>query len=106
MDNTGSFGAAIGGMTPELQAAVQRRAGTGATTSQVSNTAPTADPSTQVPPVPPIRTQPTASAATAGASPEPSLPFDSAEAKIILQAMSGRLKALSNVIAPKQQPKI
>ena len=94
MNNTGSFGAAIGGMSPELQAAMQRRAGAGAvpTSDQVSNTAPTADPSTQMP------TAPTASAATAGApATNPQLPFDSSEAKIILQAMGGRLKALSRL---------
>ena len=96
--DTGSFGAAIGGMTPELQAAVQRRAGGSAVapTAQVSNSAPTADPSIQMP------TPPTASAATAGApAQQPNLPFDSSEAKIILQAMSGRLKALSGVMSPK-----
>jgi len=97
--NTGSFGAAIGGMSPELQAAMQRRPAGAAVppTSQVSNTAPTADPTTQMP------LAPTASAATAGApqgAPSPTMPFDSSEAKIILSAMGGRLKALNSLINP------
>jgi len=46
--NTGSFGAATGGLSPELQAALQRRSqpGQGATNA-LTNTAPTMDPNTQ-----------------------------------------------------------
>lgn len=88
-------------MTPELQAAIQRRAGGSnvPATAQVSQSAPTANPAIQAPQpataaVPGV---PQASANASQTAGNPQLPFDSSEAKIILQAMGGRLKALSKM---------
>lgn len=94
MDNTGSFGAAIGGMSPELQAAMQRRQGQGGATAQVSNTAPTMDPTTQ--PAQPA-TAPTASADTASAPPPatPGMPFDPSTIKMIVGSFSHVLKSMT-----------
>jgi len=100
MENTGSFGSAIGGLTPELQAAMQSRQGNpnAGATSQVSNTAPTSDPSSQVPPMqggmPPQAQAPQQASQQAPLSPS-GLPFDPSDAKIILGAMGGWLKTLS-----------
>ena len=49
--NTGSFGSATGGMSPELQAAISRRAGgnPSGTTGQVTQGSPTFDPTIQQP---------------------------------------------------------
>jgi hypothetical protein len=91
--NTGSFGSATGGMTPELQEAITRRQGgnpSGAM-AQVSNSAPTANPETQVRSMgspQPVGTPQTNSLPTGGGQP-------TSEARIILQALKGRLDALS-----------
>lgn len=93
--NTGSFGAAAGGMTPELQAAMQRRAGGGNPTAQVTNSAPTANPQPQAP-QPPMQ-QPSGPVS----SPAPVEPggggmtTPTTEASTILKAMSNRLNMLS-----------
>lgn len=99
--NTGSFASAIGGASPELQAAMQRRAGSQQVpaASQVSNTAPTNDPSTQQ--SAPITAQAPSmsapSAAPAGGSPSPQIPFESPEAKMIVGSLGNRLKSLSKL---------
>lgn len=104
--DTGSFGAAAGGITPELQAAIQRRAG--ASSMPVSGGAPTFNPSTQ-PPQPPtapapggapvsnLPQPPVGPGATVPGQTQPALPFDSTESKMILQALSNRLKAGTDV---------
>ena len=98
--DTGSFGAAAEGMTPELQAAVQRRAGGNPSgpMGQVSNSAPTANPSTQMPPSSPAPT-PTAMPATPQSSMggSASLPGGTDEATLIVKALTGRLQALSKI---------
>ena len=95
-NNLGSFGAATGGLSPELQAAIQSRAGGVPASSQVTNSAPTANPETQAPN--PMTGAPPMPQQTASASaPQPNLPFDASEAKIILSAMGTRLKALSKL---------
>jgi len=97
--NTGSFGAAIGGMTPELEAAVSRRGGGAAmqppAMSQVSNTAPTFDPTAQGAPIPPMQ------GLMGQSTPQPTQsmgqPTGSDEAQIILNALSARLKSDSKI---------
>ena len=106
MENTGSFGAAAGGISPELQAAIQSR-GQGGATAAVTQGAPNFNPATQ-PPAPATGAVP--GGAPMGGQPMPpevqgqeigptaaGLPFDSGEAKLIIQALTNRLKALSNL---------
>lgn len=96
--NTGSFGSAIGGMSPELQAAVSRRQGNpqAGVTAQTSNAAPTSDPQIQAAQPP---TGGTNSMAPSMPSPANSsgLPFDSTEAKFIVQTLGNRLKSISKM---------
>ena len=100
--NTGSFGAATGGMSPELQAAVQRRAGGNPSgpMAQVSNSAPTANPATQVPSPTPLTGSPSPTSTVMSATPQvgmagsAGLPVESSEAQLILKALAGRLKML------------
>lgn len=94
--NTGSFAAATGGMSPELQAAITKRAGGNPSgpMAQTTASAPTNNP--QVPPsspslnpIIPAETPQTAVGSSAG------LPGGNTESKIIIQALKGRLEALS-----------
>ncbi len=87
-----------GGTSPELQAAMQRRAGAPAT--PVGQGAPTFDPTTQ--PTQPSGQVPQATTqaqptATAG-QPTP-VPFGPEERKIILGALAGTLKMSNNIHA-------
>ena len=107
MDQTGNFGAAAGGISPELQAALSRRQNPGANSGamgQVTQGAPTFDPSIQP------GTPPTGGAPMPGGQPPmpggdpmaqapaaPSLPFDASEASVIIKAMDSRLKSLSKL---------
>lgn len=104
--DTGSFGAAAGGISPELQAAMQRR-GQGGATAAVTQGAPGFDPLVQpaqaptgAPPMPmgAVPAQPSAQA------PTPALPFDSSEAQLIIKSLDSRLKALSKVDELKANP--
>lgn len=92
MQNTGSFGAATGGMSPELTEAIQRRAGgnQGGATAQVTQSAPTFDPSTQMPSAP-------TSMSPLGLPPQQGTPEGDMESKIIIKALDSRLKSLSKV---------
>ena len=100
MDNTGSFAASLGGMTPELKAAIQKRMGGSnvPTTAQVSQGAPTANPLTQAPAPAtaqaPNMPQPQAEPAQPAA---PTLPIESPEAKMIIGSLGNRLKAISKL---------
>lgn len=90
MQSTGSFGAAIGGMSPELQAAMQRRAGSPSapTSAQVSNSAPTANPMPQIPQgAPPA---PQGIGQTSSTQPP-------SESVIIVKALGDRLKRLADL---------
>lgn len=80
-------------MSPELQAAMQRRSGNPAqgATAQVSQGAPTADPATQTP------MQPTASAATAGAPATASMPFDPGIEKMIVGSLTNHLRSINKL---------
>ena len=98
--NTGSFGAPAGGMSPELQAAVQRRAGGNPSgpMGQTTQTAPTNNPQIQQPEV-----NPTSAPSGVLASP-PSLPgagvgtpAESPETVLIVKALDSRLKSLSKI---------
>lgn len=91
--NNGSFGAAAGGVSPELMAALQRRQTGGGATSAVTNGAPTMDPQTQ----PPMPGGAPVSNPAMGAAPQPGLPMDSSESSIILKALDSRLKAISKI---------
>jgi hypothetical protein len=106
MDNLGSFGAAAGGMSPELQEAMQRRAGgpTAGTSAQVTQGAPGASPMPQGAPqgMPPQGLPPQMGTATGNQG--PAIPIDSSEAKIIIQALTTRLKALSGMQAGPPAP--
>lgn len=107
--NTGSFGAAIGGVSPELQAAMASRQGGASVgapiSSQVSQAAPTADIQTQAPaaptasaPMPPMGGSPEMGAPMpAESAPVPQMPFESPEAKMIVGSLGNRLKALSKL---------
>lgn len=102
--STGSFGSAAGGMSPELQAAISRRAGDqgGSPLNQVTQGAPTANPQTQAPA--PMAGVPPSGAAQPGLSGSPmppdqnaqnGVPFGSAEAKMILGSLSNYLKSIT-----------
>lgn len=97
MDNsqsTGSFGAATGGMSPELQQAIASRSGQSLVTSQVTNGSPNAQPMPQV--------QGSSQMVSGGAtSPQNSTPERIDDAHIILNAMAERLKS-QNKIAEAQ----
>lgn len=95
--NTGSFGSAIGGMSPELAAAVSRRSGSNPSgpMGQVSNSAPTADPTTQMPP-PSTGMPPQAPTGPSMPGLSQGLPSPS-ETEIILKSLDSRLKSLSKV---------
>ncbi len=98
MNNLGSFGAATGGVSPELQAAIQRRAGgnpSGAL-GQTTQTAPTYNPTIQQPQVNP------APSGTSGSPPLPTgagmgLPAESPESTLIIKALDQRLRSLSKI---------
>jgi len=93
MDNTGSFGSAIGGMSPELQAAISRRGSQGGgATSQVSNAATTVNQATQ-----PSQPLPQPQGSPAGGLGNSAMPMNTPEANIIIKALDGRLKALSKL---------
>lgn len=102
--NTGSFGAVIGGMSDALQQVMQQRKSGQYVppSSQVSNTAPTVNNTPQ-----PIPTAPPTAAAQAGQQmaggqpPGQPLPFDSAESKMIIGALTNRLKAGSQYHASR-----
>lgn len=117
-NNHGSFGAAIGGMSPELQAAMSSRQGNPAAgaTQQVSGQAAYQAPQTPPPPTALPQAQGMGAVGqgamggsltgnpeegmgqqpltNAGVSPAP---FDPAEVKLILSAMNGRMKAISRL---------
>lgn len=101
--STGSFGAASGGITPELQAALQRRSTAGAT-GAVTQGAPGYDPTTQPAtpptaqaPMPPQSAQQSVLPQTAPEQAAPTMPFDPAELKQIVGALTGRLKLLGGI---------
>lgn len=87
MENTGSFGSAIG-MSPELQEAISRRGGSG--TSAVSQSAPGFNPATQ-----PSQPMPAPQGSPSGSLGKSPMPTNSPESHIILKALDNRLKALS-----------
>ena len=100
MDNTGSFGAAAGGMSPELQAAIQRRQGGNPSgpMGQTTNSAPTNNPMIQQPQIQPSQVNP-ASLGVPSGSPRPSggagLPINVPEAQLIIKALDQRLRSIS-----------
>ena len=99
MDNTGSFGSAAGGMSPELQAAISRRAGGNPSgpMGQTTNSAPTNDPTIQQPQIQPSQVNP----ASVGVPSSPrlsggaGLPINVPEAQLIIKALDSRLKSIS-----------
>jgi len=101
MDNTGSFASATGGMSPELQAAVQRRQGGNPSgpMAQVTPTAPTFNPSTQVPnPTPsPSAGSPGLTSSNPAMGTGVGLPMNTPESELIIKALDSRLKALSKI---------
>ena len=100
--NSGSFGVAAGGVSPELQAAIQRRAGGNPSgpMGQVTQGAPTFDPSIQQPQTSPI---PAPSVGSSGPTSLPTggtgmgLPANTPESELIVKALDSRLKALSKI---------
>ncbi len=96
MNNTGSFASAIGGMSPELRAAISRRQQPqGGATSAVSTSAPSYNPSTQPEPVP--TNIPNVGVKNPINMVESGLPTNSGESKIIIQALKTRLETLSKI---------
>lgn len=101
MDNTGSFGSAAGGMSPELQAAISRRAGGNPSgpMGQTTASAPTNDPTIQQPqvnsvPAPSVGPSvPTMSSGGTGTG----LPMNTPESELIVKALDSRLKSLSKI---------
>jgi hypothetical protein len=104
----GSFGANAGGMSPELQAAMQRRQTQGGATAQVTQEAPGFNPATQ-PAQPPTGQapqpqmgaqpmgQPTPDQSQQAQPATPNMPYDPAELKMITGALTGRLKLLGGI---------
>lgn len=97
MDSTGSFGAASGGISPELQAAMQRRPTSGGATSQVTQGAPGFDPTTQPAQAPTNQAPMGGQTAQATMPSQPNMPFDPAELKMITGSLTNRLKLLGNI---------
>lgn len=112
MDTLGSFGSPAGGISPELQAAIQRRAGgnPSGTMGQTTQTAPTFNPAIQRPQVNP--TNPTNPANPVSPIPAPTgalgspplsqgtgmgLPAESPESVLIIKALDARLRSLSKI---------
>lgn len=97
--NTGSFGGPAGGISPELAASIQRRQTQGGATSAVTAGAPTFDPTTQPaqPPTGQVPAMPPVGGTPAASLPQPAIPFESPEAKMIVGSLSTRLKALSKL---------
>lgn len=105
MNNTGSFGAAAGGMSPELQAAILRRGNQGGATAAVTQGAPGFNPSTQ--PASPPTGAPPMPLGQQGTPPPPppapgqpmpqdaSLPFAGGDAIKVIDALSKFLKTFS-----------
>jgi hypothetical protein len=95
MQNTGSFGSAIGGMSPELQAAISRRAGGNPSgpMGQTSASAPTTDPTIQQSPMSGQMSVPSMPQGTTGMG----MPANSPESQIIIKALDSRLKSLSKI---------
>lgn len=99
--SSGSFGSQAGGVSPALQAAIQRRPGApnaGNPLNQVTQGAPTYDPNTQVPTNPQM--SPTAPPPAPGMQTQTPLStsmIDPGETKIILQALKSRMEAISRI---------
>jgi len=100
--NLGQFGAAAGGVSPELQAAISRRAGGNPSgpLGQTTQTAPTFNPTIQQPEVNSVP----APVGGASGSPPPSpsgtgtgLPMNTPESELIIKALDSRLKSLSKI---------
>jgi len=96
-NNTGSFGSATGGMSPELAAAMQRRAGGNPSgpMGQVSQGAPTANPATQVPNSAPASINVPSQSSPSGDG--MGLPTNTPESQLIIKALDQRLRSLSKV---------
>ncbi len=97
-NNTGSFGAATGGLTPELKEAMDRRSNQGAAsvplTQQVTNDAPTMNPATQGPSMPSIGGSPAAGMTSPQPLPTVSNPQDTS---LIIKALSNKLASDSKL---------
>lgn len=97
--SSGGFGAPAGGISPALQAAIQRRPAApnaGNPLNQVTQGAPTFDPNTQVPTspqMPPATPPPGMQTQT----PLSTSMIDPGETKIILQALKSRMDAISRI---------
>lgn len=100
--NTGSFGSATGGISPELQEAMSRRAGgnPSGTMGQTTQSAPTNNPEIQIPTnsVP----APVAGSGSVGLPPTPpsagtGIGVPTAESELIVKALDSRLKSLSKL---------
>jgi hypothetical protein len=102
MENTGSFGSAIGGGSAIAEAMSRRGMGGGAT-NQVSPASATFDPSTQ--PSPQATNSVAATpAAGGGSTPSAGVPAGSFEAETIIKALDSRLKSLSKIDEAKSIP--
>lgn len=95
-NNTGSFGAAAGGISPELQAAIQRRVGQGGVTDQVTQSSPNAQPMPSTPPSS-IPASSTPQIPTGGATGGQTGTERDDDAALILKAMSERLKSQNKI---------
>jgi hypothetical protein len=100
--NTGSFGAAAGGASPELIAAIQRRQTQGGTTGQVTQGSASYNPSIQQPQVSGSPSMPSQPTQPQGMSGQPQgmgggLPAESSESSLIIKALDSRLKSLSKI---------
>jgi hypothetical protein len=105
MNNLGSFGSAIGGMSPELQAAVSRRAGGNPSgpLGQTTQTAPTNNPAIQQSPLG-STPAPVAGSRSVGLPPTPpsagtgpGLPMNTPESELIVKALANRLNTLGKL---------
>ena len=96
--STGSFG--NGQASPELLAAIQSRAGgnPGGPMAQTMTSAPTNNPTTQLPPTTPASASPTTQNLPGAGNGVGAIPQPKSEAQIIISALDSRLKSLSKVM--------
>lgn len=91
--NTGSFGAVLGGADPVADAMAKRNLGQAGATSAVTPASASFDPSTQVPPAQGGVPMPGGMPPPAGPPP----PDPTMETQMILKTLDSRLKALSKM---------
>lgn len=106
-NNTGNFGAAGGGISPELQAAITSRQTQGAPTQAVTQGSANYNPAVQ-PAQPPTGQAPQMTPMGQPPMPQPTAPStptpEKTETRYIIEALDGRLKSLSKMEQMQNDP--